>query len=312
MGRDADGNDVMAGDSITFDDITFGNKYSANKSSELGKGRQSLKKIIENGEWGDYIDWIFKYSTSVKKDGASFDCKPETCHIAHIAYSEQYQLLRVTFREGNVVFVYSGVPASVYASLYHANGDTGIGVDGNERSLVGIQFWNYVRVRGTRTGVRYDSTYMGTDEHRSRVGTRSEAAAAKARKYGQLTGPDGNAASAEESKAAKPHKALQFLEGNWEPTSEDIKGIESIASKAKERIGTIAYRLTHGSAEGKAKDAMALGEELLDVINSGLLSTSEKNILNRKALSSDFDEPYEPLIRVEEALVDKNLWPPVK
>lgn len=93
-------------------------------------------------------------------------------HISEFDYSMTYQLLRVYFALGDIV-VYFRVPKEVYSELAHLASSGGMmpGVDGKPRHLVGIRFWDIIRIRGQRVGSRYRFEYVATG---LRTGTQFE------------------------------------------------------------------------------------------------------------------------------------------
>lgn len=86
----------------------------------------------------------------------------ESSHIRVLEYSAYYQLLKVTFWNGSTV-VYFRVPSTVSGELYHlgqSNAMSNNSFDGSRRHVIGIRFWDLVRIRGTLTGSRYKFKYV--------------------------------------------------------------------------------------------------------------------------------------------------------
>lgn len=106
---------------------------------------------------GDFIDYVFSKS-STKWD--SVKCV-EGSHILQMDYSQHYQMLRVYFEKHGNVCVYFHVPATVYATLeaLAESPTTRNDANGVPRHLVGIYFWDLIRIRGTVSGSRYMFTY---------------------------------------------------------------------------------------------------------------------------------------------------------
>ena len=109
-------------------------------------------------------------------DGKHKTVKSGGCgHIAAIEYSRFYQLLKVTFTRGDIV-IYYRVPAAVAGELLHfaETGQTSTNTfDGSVRHVLGIRFWDLVRIRGTKHGSRYRFEYTekmeaGVDNGRPR------------------------------------------------------------------------------------------------------------------------------------------------
>ena len=87
-------------------------------------------------------------------------------HITAISYSAYYQLLKVTFRAG-AICIYYRVPSTVAGELLKF-AETGAtmrsAVDGKERHVLGIRFWDLVRIRGTKHGSRYRFEYQSGND----------------------------------------------------------------------------------------------------------------------------------------------------
>lgn len=86
-------------------------------------------------------------------------------HIARLQYDPRRQLMRVTFTksgtQGNVC-IFFRVPTGVFGTLYweFIQGGTQISpYTGEVRHVVGIDFWNIVRIRRTIHSTRYSFTY---------------------------------------------------------------------------------------------------------------------------------------------------------
>lgn len=103
----------------------------------------------------DYIDWAFdKHEASVvEADGCGY--------IAKLTYSPKYCLLKVLFANNNSECVYFRVPAELAETLMLLARDksTRVGADGKEHYLLGIYFWDLIRIRGTLHGSRYAFEY---------------------------------------------------------------------------------------------------------------------------------------------------------
>jgi hypothetical protein len=86
-------------------------------------------------------------------------------HIAGIRYNPSMQIMEVAFggnassRPDTVTFF--RIPKDIYGELenHYNSGAMSLGVDGTQRHLCGIRFWDLVRIRGQRTGARYPFTY---------------------------------------------------------------------------------------------------------------------------------------------------------
>lgn len=82
-------------------------------------------------------------------------------HIKHVEYSAYFQLLKVTFWNDEIC-IYYRVPSTVAAELLRF-AETKVTstntFDGSERHVLGIRFWDLVRIRGTKHGSRYRFEY---------------------------------------------------------------------------------------------------------------------------------------------------------
>lgn len=135
-------------------------------------GHRARPSSDMDGDLGEFLSNAFaedKKIHSVKGKG----------HITLIEYSSVAQTMRVTFEPGDTVVCYLRVPRYVYTELEHlANSDqTMPGSDGTMRHVVGIKFWDIIRIRGQRTGGRYDYIYSAKGTYIKRGSARSRAAA---------------------------------------------------------------------------------------------------------------------------------------
>ena len=83
-------------------------------------------------------------------------------HITYIEYVPMYQVLRVEFANDGAVVVFFRVPKEVYSELYHlaVSKATAISaVDGKQRHVLGMRFWDIVRIRGIRDQSKYRYEY---------------------------------------------------------------------------------------------------------------------------------------------------------
>ena len=227
-----------------------------------------------------------------------------------MAYCERWNLLKVKFTNEDTEIVYTRVPANVFEILHsHAErGERGIGVDGQYHTKVGMAFWDYVRIRGTRHGVQYPAYYLsGAPSANKGIGGKAAAAA-----FGPVLriGKDGKVIDTPERKAAReaaPEKALAFLRGEISASDiEDIRKLKDTRSTQDEE-GTVAHALVHGDID-KARE---LGEKLMKFIReSPMLSSSSRNSLLELTRKPSLSEPYMPLLRMERELYAEALWPP--
>lgn len=121
-------------------------------------GYQGPSKTITDESGLSSLDYVAKVF-----DGKHKTYKVEGCgHIADMEYSAYYQLLKVHFVKGDSIVVYFRVPSSVFGELYYLalNKSKQIStVDFQERHVLGIRFWDLIRIRGTLHGARYRFEY---------------------------------------------------------------------------------------------------------------------------------------------------------
>jgi hypothetical protein len=81
-------------------------------------------------------------------------------HINWLEYNPNRQIMMVEFATDQAVVVYFQVPKNVWQILRHHAEAGGMRYDGKkEHYLLGIEFWNYIRIRGQITGSRYRYVY---------------------------------------------------------------------------------------------------------------------------------------------------------
>lgn len=143
-------------------------KFYRKHQSELSQGYLNGKKLKRNILTPtDFIDYAFETKSQKNNQLVSVDCKGG--HIVKLTYNALYKLLMVQFAYSyNLpnVCVFFNLPANVAALLMHL-GETGqmaapeITKTGivRERHAVGVEFWNLVRVRGTKHTTRYPFEY---------------------------------------------------------------------------------------------------------------------------------------------------------
>lgn len=151
----------MMGGKPTKKKVTLANGKTATVyDSHLGiplgyHGAVPMAELVDDkGSAEQLIDKVFdgKHKT--------YSVEMRSGHILALEYSAYFQLLKVTFwNEAEVV--YFRVPSGVFGELYHLAKSGAVRIDqkGKERHMVGIRFWDLVRVRGTITGSRYRYTY---------------------------------------------------------------------------------------------------------------------------------------------------------
>ena len=90
----------------------------------------------------------------------------DTGHIIKLEYAVLYKILRVTFRKpskGGQVVAYMNVPAPVAGELLYLAESNQTQVSANSgtlRHVLGMRFWDLIRIRGTIHGTRYPFNYV--------------------------------------------------------------------------------------------------------------------------------------------------------
>lgn len=79
-------------------------------------------------------------------------------HIAMLEYAQRERILRVTFTNNGAVCLFFDVPTAVAGELIHlAHTNSTRHKDG--RHMLGVRFWDYIRIRGTQHGAKYPFEY---------------------------------------------------------------------------------------------------------------------------------------------------------
>lgn len=90
----------------------------------------------------------------------------DTGHIIKLEYAVMYNILRVTFKKpssGGQVVAYMNVPNPVAGELLYlaeANPTQVSANSGTIRHVLGMRFWDLIRIRGTIHGTRYPFEYV--------------------------------------------------------------------------------------------------------------------------------------------------------
>lgn len=148
---------------------TMGNKYSVPENDYEDFMHFTATQSEHSAEYAnkagarnaktpaDYIDWAFNTSSTKSKvvtvDGVG--------HIKQLSYAPNYMLLKVLFTNNGSECVFFRVPAELAETLMLLARDksTRVGADGVESHLLGIYFWDLIRIRGTQHGTRYAFEY---------------------------------------------------------------------------------------------------------------------------------------------------------
>ena len=290
-----------AGDEQTLDSLVKQVKTIAEKSEEY-KNDPLFRNIHTPG---DLVHFVFDKSKGFHPEEDAFNC-PENCHIARIEYSDTWMLLRVTFSNDGTMVVYSDVPRTIFDMLKACGDKLGWGVDRKEHSLVGIRFWDYVRVRGSRHLNRYRMTHLGVspDASPSSRGYGGASDAARGAANRSVARANGNSAEQGKARAAKQYRPFSFF--GEELTPKMKREIKKAAGSNANKEGTIAFELVHGNMDR----AKALAEDFKKAfIDSGRTSPSIKNALKEIA-ESPRHESYEALMEMEDYMVLQGQWPP--
>lgn len=135
-------------------------KHFSEHQSELSEGYNDGKKLYRKIQTpADYIDYAFE-KKSQQKQLITQECKGG--HIKTLTYNALYMLLMVEFTNRGDIVVFFNLPANVASTLmYLAKNNTMAPADknGRERHMVGVEFWNLVRVRGSVHNTRYPFQY---------------------------------------------------------------------------------------------------------------------------------------------------------
>lgn len=147
-------------------------KKSLPKHTKTITGLDGKKhKLTTYGDFDDYMGFSahapneeerLAYAEEAFKDEGNVVSVDGVGHIVHLDYAKQEQILRVTFKNGDICLFFR-VPHSVagqlisYAekrSVAYKERRTGI-----ERHKLGVEFWNLVRIRGQHVGAKYPFEY---------------------------------------------------------------------------------------------------------------------------------------------------------
>ena len=86
-------------------------------------------------------------------------------HITAMRYNPSYQIMEVTFTKYGTVVTFFRIPSNIWNEFVSLakSGTKMIGSDGKTyRHVLGIRFWDLIRIRGQNTGGRYPYTYTTT------------------------------------------------------------------------------------------------------------------------------------------------------
>lgn len=78
-------------------------------------------------------------------------------HISQVEYAQKEKILRVTFTNNGAICLFFDVPTAVAGELIHLAKSKRTRHDG--RHILGVRFWDYIRIRGAHTGAKYPFAY---------------------------------------------------------------------------------------------------------------------------------------------------------
>ena len=183
----------------------------------------------------DYIDYAFGKNTRVRP------IVQEGCgHIALLEYSPWYQILRVTFTNNGSVVAFFRVPKLVAGTLMSLAQSKATRHDG--KHVLGIYFWDLVRIRGTVHGSRYKFEYV-LDNSTGNLSGRPYGSGENF--YVHETGPDKNIqakldalneAKAAVDKTVGAEQILQSAMNEDERTPEDVQVLQGMLDLLHDNI----------------------------------------------------------------------------
>lgn len=158
-------------------DLSSGWVYKRPEGWDKGITRRKRKLHDTNGNVYDVyyypdVDYHLGYSASNDQERLAiaqkaFDPKnpihgevisQKGCgHISQIEYAQKEHILRVTFTNNGAVCVFFDVPTAVAGELIHLAKSKRTRHDG--RHILGVRFWDYIRIRGTQHGAKYPFAY---------------------------------------------------------------------------------------------------------------------------------------------------------
>lgn len=158
-------------------DLSSGWGYKRPEDWDKGITRRKRKLHDTNGNVYDVyyypdVDYHLGYSASGDQERLAIAQKafdPENpihgevisqkgCgHISQVEYAQKEKILRVTFTNNGAVCVFFDVPTAVAGELIHLAKSKRTRHDG--RHILGVRFWDYIRIRGTQHGAKYPFAY---------------------------------------------------------------------------------------------------------------------------------------------------------
>ena len=147
---DSKGNRIQVPEDDYQDYMTFYRSATDEQKSDQYTGSGRLRDVQTPA---DYIDYAFGKNTKVVpivQQGVG--------HIQLLEYAPRHQVLRVTFTNNGSIVAFFRVPQQVAMVLMHLAQSGSARSDG--KHLLGVYFWDMIRIRGTVHGSRYKFTYV--------------------------------------------------------------------------------------------------------------------------------------------------------
>lgn len=243
-------------------------EYFNKHKSELSDTYKTNKGYYRIQTPGDLLDYAFE-SERQQKTHCEVAVVPDTgdhaSHIKKITYNAQYMVMRVEFTNKGDICAFFNVDADTAARLltYAENGTMGVSsVDGRKRHMVGIEFWNLVRVRGTLHDTRFPFQYTTEIEDERPVGRPTGS-------YKQSTSSHADNIAKDNIHKSNARKT-NWLDGkkNWGYDELDEWGFDqkfSDWSKKLEELGKRQSKFSNTGVHTKAEESL---EVLRDVYNN--------------------------------------------
>lgn len=244
------------------DYMTF---FRSAQDSQKSEGYSRTGKYRDVVSAADYIDYAFGKNTRVKP------IVQEGCgHIALLEYSPWYQILRVTFTNNGSVVAFFRVPKLVAGTLMSLAQSKATRHDG--RHVLGIYFWDLVRIRGTVHGSRYKFEYV-LDNSTGNLPGRPYGSGENF--YVHETGPDKNIqakldalnkAKTEVDKVTGAEQILQSAMNEDERTPEDLRVLQGMLDMLH---GNISSEEVQAKLDERIKQLEAEQHDVVRNVNVG-------------------------------------------
>ena len=205
-------------------------------------------------------------------------------HIALLEYAQKEHILRVTFTNNGAVCVFFDVPTAVAGELIHLAKSKRTRHDG--RHILGVRFWDYIRIRGTQHGAKYPFEY---ESHGS--GTIVQGYGRHAVK---LTGENARALFGDDLRKLARMRMLSDIDPNTEYTI--VLSDEEMAKYGK-ALNELDARDVSGYIESGTSDKplVQLAEKLVDNMKSDLETFKSDAAIELQAYEDMGLQPAEAL-----------------